>query len=98
MKAQYISIGIDGMEFHDTEAEALAHAEAELECFRKEAHEGWSDEVMGIMVAKVTHVTAERDLQRREDFDEDDDDAPSFNGFDYLCDYVMTAVDTEGES
>jgi hypothetical protein len=82
----------DGIEIHDTEAEAKARASNVLGLMRDEAGEGWheaADQVAwGILIPVETSVQC--NVVNSED---DETGRASSNGWDYICDYQLQRED-----
>ncbi len=79
------------MQEFDSEQEALEYAE---ELIFNYGEDGWSDDVQGIVVGKVTHRTRQTNVVTRDMLDDEGEyngkHYPS--GFDIYCDYEMRPV------
>lgn len=82
--ATYFSYGTDaGYEEHPTAERARESAEADIDEYRGEACDGWSDEVDQVVWGVVIERSTQTGLRKRTDDDSCD------SSIDEICDYVL---------
>ncbi|CNL23037.1 Uncharacterised protein [Yersinia frederiksenii] len=82
--ATYFSYGVDsGYEEHSTAEKAQEAAEADIDYYRGDACDGWSDEVDQVVWGVVIERSTQTGLRKRTDDDSCD------SSIDEICDYVL---------
>lgn len=80
----YFSYGVDsGYEEHSTAEKAQEAAEADIDDYRGDACDGWSDEVDQVVWGVVIERSTQAGLRKRTDDDSCD------SSIDEICDYVL---------
>lgn len=94
--SEWIVYSDNGVDFFNTEDEAVQFARSVIEAMRDEE---WPDEVENVLVAKVTHASEKTNVVTRDMLD----DEHCYKGryypgnFDYYCDYEMRQSNEEQE-
>lgn len=91
MHREWIAIFDGGIEYFDTEAEAVRWAS---DCIVDLLDDHWSSEVENIVVARVTHESKQTNVVTPDMLDEDREyNGRTYSGnFDFWCDYVMAPI------